>query len=110
VERISFDFDDPPVAVLGQKAAARRTLPAGGSIPGRLSGDDIFRGNDVRDEFAGGFGGAAQGSSGSAEGKSFQEIPAGEFAHKEAPKKDYKEIGPKVFKFFSRNLWSGIFI
>jgi hypothetical protein len=71
VKRVSLDFNDPPVAVLGQKAAARRTLPAGGSIPGRLSGDDIFRGDDVRDEFAGGFGGAAQGSSGSAEGKSF---------------------------------------
>jgi hypothetical protein len=102
VKRVSLDFNDPPVAVLGQKAAARRAFPAGGGVPGCLPGDDIFRGDDVGDELPYGFRGAPCGGCGPGESNGFQEVPAGEFAHKGAPKKDYKEIEPKVFKFFSR--------
>jgi len=82
VKGVSLDFDHPPIPVLGQKAAARRAFPAGGGVPGGLAGDDIFRGDDVGDELARGFRGATRGSRGSGESDGFQEVPAGEFAHK----------------------------
>jgi hypothetical protein len=50
MERIAFDFDDVPVPVLGQHAAAGRALPTGGGVPGGFTGDDIFRGKDIGDK------------------------------------------------------------
>jgi hypothetical protein len=43
VKRVSFDFNDAPFPVFGENAAARRALPANGSIPGRFSGYHIIR-------------------------------------------------------------------
>jgi hypothetical protein len=92
VQRVSFDFDDPTVAVLGQKAAARRAFPAGRGVPGGHSGDDIFRGDDIGDELARGFRGTTRGSRGSGESDSFQEVPAGKFAHSQPLMKIIKKI------------------
>jgi hypothetical protein len=110
VQGVSLDFDDPPVAVLGQKAAARRAFPAGGGVPGGLSGDDIFRGDDVGDERARGFGGTTRGCRGSGESEGFQEVPAGEFAHDESLRKIIRKFGQKSSSFFQEFFPPAIFL
>jgi hypothetical protein len=103
MQGISLCFDHPAFPVLGEDSAPRRAFSAGGGIPGGLPGDDIFRGDDVGDELSGGFGGAPRGSRGSGESDSFQEVPAGKFAHDGPLRKIIRKFNPKSSNFFPRN-------
>jgi hypothetical protein len=47
MEGIAFCFYDVAVPIFGQQAAPGRAFAAGGGIPGSLTGDDIFGGNNV---------------------------------------------------------------
>jgi len=58
MEGVSFDLDHPPLSVLGKDATPCGTFPASGGIPGRLAGDHVLRGLDVREEVLFGPGGA----------------------------------------------------
>jgi hypothetical protein len=49
MRRVSLHFDDMAIAVLGEHAASGRAFPAGGGIPGCITWDDIFWGDEVGD-------------------------------------------------------------
>jgi hypothetical protein len=102
MQGVPFCFDHPAFPVFGEDSAARRAFPACRGVPGGLPGDDIFRGYDVGDELSGGFGGAPRGSRGSGESDSFQEVPAGKFAHDGPLRKIIRKFNPKSSIFFGK--------
>ena len=62
MQRIPLHLDDMSIPIFSEDPAPCRTLPAGGCIPGGLTRDDIFRGDDVGNQLSGRLRGATRGS------------------------------------------------
>ena len=73
VQGIALDLDHAPLAVLGNDAAAGRALPAGGRIPGGLTGHHVFRRLNQAVEVLGRLRAAAGSEGDAAQAGKFQE-------------------------------------
>jgi hypothetical protein len=78
---IAFDFDDPAIPIFCEKTAAGGAFPAGGGVPSRFAGDDIFGGNQVGDEFPRGFGGTTHGRRRAGQRYRLQKVPPRKIRH-----------------------------